>query len=349
MKKQDIVNLVRYHVEQNNSAFNAQVADIARDFSIGGDDDLSAYLMELISSSNMYVPQRGQTKSVFLQKLDYSQKPLYLPDAIEEDVMGIVRAVNKNFGLSRFLFFGAPGTGKTESVFQIGRMLGREIFLVNTEQLIDSRLGETARNVVRLFKDINHLVAVRSLILFDEIDALVLSRSDSTDVREMGRVASAFLKELDVLSDRFIVFATTNLYSDLDKALIRRFDAAVSFDRYNKEDLVAIADRLLVENLKKTKDMRQDMRLFHKILNNSSALPMPGNMKQMIRSAIAFSDEKYPYDYLRKIYLSLNRLTGAQDIKELAAKGYTTREIEILARIPKSSVSRKLKGDKAYE
>lgn len=51
----------------------------------------------------------------------------------------------------------APGTGKTESVYQIARILGRDLLRVDFEQLIDSRLGETAKNVSILFDEVNHL------------------------------------------------------------------------------------------------------------------------------------------------------------------------------------------------
>ena len=67
-------------------------------------------------------------------------------------------------------------------------------------------------------------------------------------------------------------------------------------------------------------------------------------MKQIIKTSIAFSDETNKYDYLRKIYLALNGNPKNIDIQNLSEQGFTTREIEILTRIPKSSVSRKLKG-----
>ena len=95
--------------------------------------------------------------------------------------------------------------------------------------------------------------------------------------------------------------------------------------------------------LKKSPTSRQDMRLFNKILNNLVKVPYPGDLKQIIKTAVAFSDESYEYDYLRKLYLALNGNPEIVDIQELKDGGYTTREIEILTRIPKSSVSRKLK------
>ena len=59
MKKQNVVNLVKYHAEKNEEAFANEVAEIARDFSKTGDSAVAQYLMELISSANYYVPQTG--------------------------------------------------------------------------------------------------------------------------------------------------------------------------------------------------------------------------------------------------------------------------------------------------
>lgn len=135
---------------------------------------------------------------------------------------------------------------------------------VDFEQLIDSRLGETAKNVSILFDEINHLAFGKIIILMDEIDALVLDRINVNDLREMGRVTSAFIKELDRLNENVVIIATTNLFSNFDKAIVRRFDATVSFDRYSKEDLIEIADELLSSTLKKNVNSKQDMRLLIK-------------------------------------------------------------------------------------
>ena len=343
MKKQNLINLVRYHTERNDEAFASEVAKIAREFDNAGDATVAQYLMELISSANFYVPQSNYKNLRYLRKVEYSSKPLLLPGIIEEDVLGITRAISNKAGISKFLFYGAPGSGKTETVYQIARILNRDILSVPFEQLVDSRLGETAKNVSLLFDEINHLSYSKVLVLFDEVDSLVLDRVNTNDLREMGRVTSVFLKGLDTLNENVILIATTNLYESLDKALIRRFDATVSFNRYSRKDLVEIADSFLTLTLKKAPGSRQDMRLFNKILNNLKEIPYPGDLKQLIKTAVVFSDESYEYDYLRKIYLALNGNPESVDIQQLKDSGYTTREIEVLTRIPRSSVSRKMK------
>lgn len=343
MKKQNLINLVRYHTERNDEAFSSEVAQIAREMDAAGDTVVAQYLMELISSANFYVPQANYKNLRFLKKIEYSSKPLLLPASIEEDVLGITRAIKNRSGLSKFIFYGAPGSGKTETVYQIARILNRDILAVPFEQLVDSRLGETAKNVSLLFEEINHLAFSKVLILFDEIDAIVLDRINKNDLREMGRVASAFLKGMDSLNESVALIATTNLFENLDKAFVRRFDATVSFNRYSKDDLVEIADSILTTTLKRSSSSRQDMRLFNKILKSANTIPLPGDLKQIIKTSVAFSDESNEYDYLRKIYLALNDNSDAVDIQKLKENGYTTREIEILSRIPRSSVSRKLR------
>lgn len=343
MKKQNLINLVKYHSEKNEEAFVSEVAEIAREFDKMGDITTARYLMEFVSSTNYYVPQSSYKNLRFLQKVDYSTRPLLLPDIIEEDVIGITRAVSSKAGLSKFLFYGAPGSGKTESAYQIARLLNRDILSVSFEQLIDSRLGETAKNVGLLFEEINHLPYNKTLVLLDEVDSLVLDRVNKNDLREMGRVTSTFLKGMDSLNENIVVIATTNLFANFDKALIRRFDSVISFDRYTREDLISIADSMLTTTIKKSANLRQDMRLFNKILKNLSAIPFPGDLKQIIKTAVAFSDSSSEYDYLRKLYLALNDNPDTIDIQKLNDEGYTTREIEILTRIPKSSVSRKLR------
>lgn len=345
MKKQNVVNLIKYHAENNNEAFISEVAEIARDFDANGDDAIAQYIMELVSNANFYVSQHSYKHLKYLRKLEYSTKPLLLPNIIEEDIIGITRAIANKSGLSKFLFYGEPGSGKTESAYQIARLLNRDILSVDFEQLVDSRLGETAKNVAMLFDEINHIAFNKTIVIFDEIDSIVLDRINKNDLREMGRVTSLFLKELDKLNDNIIIIATTNLFQNFDKALIRRFDALVSFDRYSKKDLIDVADSILTASLRKVNNLKQDLRLFNKILNKVESIPYPGDLKQIIKTSIAFSDDSNEYDYLRKIYLALNGNPEKIDIQQLNESGYTTREIEILTRIPKSSVSRKLKGN----
>lgn len=104
-------------------------------------------------------------------------------------------------------------------------------------------------------------------MLFDEIDAIALDRTNPNDLREMGRATSTLLKCFERLNENVVLVATTNLYEHFDKALIRRFDSVIDFNRYEREDLLSIAEKMLDEYLQKFKLASRDVRLFRKIIN----------------------------------------------------------------------------------
>lgn len=355
MKKQNVINLIKYHVERNENAFRNEAINIARYFDSIGDEQLAEYIMSLIAESNLYTPQSSDFESEFLKQINTSaMEPLNLPTEISEDIKGIINAVNHNIGINKFLFEGFPGSGKTEAAKHIARLLDRTLFCVDFDNLIDSKLGQTNKNIASVFNEINMLPnANRVVVLFDEIDVIALDRINSNDVREMGRVTSTILRELDRLTDlnkEIVIIATTNLFSNFDKALIRRFDAVINFNRYSKNDLIEVAEYYFSAFIKNFKGISKDTRLFKKILNASDELPYPGELKNIIKTSLAFSDLNSGYDYLRRLYNSLIGNLDKTDINQLYGKGFTVREIEKLKGESKSTVSRKLnKEDETNE
>lgn len=343
MKKKNVLNLIKYFSEKNDTGFRNEAYEIARDFDESGDYQLAEYIMALLSNANTFVPQLNENETGFLEKVNLTNDPLPIPDVIQQDVMGIINAINHKVGINKFLFEGMPGTGKTETVKQISRIIEHELYMVDFSLLIDSKLGQTQKNIAELFNEINSFSNPNIVIvLFDEIDAIALDRTNSNDLREMGRATSAILKGLDNLDERITLFATTNLYGYFDRALSRRFDSVISFDRYSKEDLIDISEILLNDYLNKFKFAGRNMRIFKKIMALMDPLFMPGELKNMIKTSIAFSNPVEEYNYLKRLYQGV---TGNKntDIKTLQSQGFTVREIEILTGISKSQVSRGLK------
>ena len=100
MKKKNILNLIRCHVENNDVGFRSEAREIARELDAIGDTQLSAYIMSLLSTANVFVPQEKDEvlcNSPFLDKVVRPADMLLLPDAIVKDVLGIVNAVNDVF------------------------------------------------------------------------------------------------------------------------------------------------------------------------------------------------------------------------------------------------------------
>ena len=343
MKKANIINLIKYYAENNDSGFRNEAYQIANQFDKTGDYRLSEYIMALLSNTNTFVPQNNENELTFVKKIEVGGSPLPLPEEIKSDIIGIINAAGHGIGVNKFLFQGAPGTGKTETAKHIARILDRELFVVDFAFIIDSKLGQTGKNIAKLFDEINNLVSPEKVvILFDEIDALALDRTDSKDIREMGRATTSVLKGLEGLNKNILLIATTNLYDHFDKALIRRFDSVIDFNRYSREDLLEISEIILNYYLSKFKNAGKNIRLFKKIISSIDDIPYPGDLKNLIKTSLAFSNPNEEYDYLKRLYITISE-NKDMDLKTLRKKGFTVREIEILTGISKSQVSRELK------
>ncbi len=147
------------------------------------------------------------------------------------------------YGLSarrKLLFTGAPGTGKTMSAAVLATELKLPLYTVVLDNLITRFMGETAAKLRLIF---DHIKQTRAVYLFDEFDAIGSQRSSRNDVGEIRRVLNSFLLFVEQDSSESIVLAATNHPELLDKALYRRFDDIIQFEKPGKEQI-----RMLVQN-----------------------------------------------------------------------------------------------------
>ena len=137
------------------------------------------------------------------------------------------------------LFYGAPGTGKTELVQQIAIETGRDIMQVNLAALRDKFVGETEKRVRSIFDSYRILVQRKPktpILFFNEADAIFGNRMENTQhsVDKMeNAVQNIILQEMERLEG--IMICTTNLTSTLDKAFDRRFLFKIEFERPSNE------------------------------------------------------------------------------------------------------------------
>lgn len=340
MRKKNILNLIKYYAEHNDAGFRNEAYIIAKLFDQAGDSQLAEYIMAVLSGANTFVPQNNEYQSSFFNKVSLAGDSLPLPTSIMNDIIGVINSIRHHADFNKFLFEGDPGTGKTETVKQIARILNRDLYSVDFDSVIDSKLGQTSKNIASVFQEIRALPnPEKAIIMFDEIDAIALDRINSNDLREMGRVTSSVLKGLDGLGGSIVLIATTNLFAQFDKALTRRFDAIINFNRYNKNELLDIAESILNDLLSQFKFARRNIRLFRKIISTMDKIPYPGELKNIIKTSVVFSDPTNEYAYLKKLY---ETVSGPSDIKTLQNQGFSVREIEILTSISKSQVAREL-------
>ena len=340
MKKADIVNLIKYHYELDNESFYKQAFEIAKEFNQNGDEVLGQFIESIMSRRYNLVPQSSDGS--FFEEIDCRMlNHLYLPDKLSDDVIGTINSIKHNNGINKFLFFGLPGTGKTETAKYIANAVNRKLYSISFTNLIDSRLGETPKNIERLFAAINHTYDVsKCIFLFDEIDVIALDRINRNDVREMGRATSLFIKCLDRLNKDAVIIATTNLGSSLDKAIQRRFDYIVNFDCYSKDILSDIAMDI-VKELRSDVNKQTDLRLIKKMVLHTIHSFSPAELRNLIRISLAFADPNNENDFARRLFVKLYSEDYLDDYEYMKSTiGMTVREMEAITGVSRSTLSR---------
>lgn len=140
----------------------------------------------------------------------------------------------------KLLFTGYPGTGKTTSAAALANELKLPLYTVVLDSLITRYMGETAAKLRLIF---DHILNTRAVYLFDEFDAIGTQRGATNDVGEIRRVLNSFLLFVEQDHSESIILAATNHPELLDKALYRRFDDILLFEKPTKEQI-----KLLIEN-----------------------------------------------------------------------------------------------------
>ena len=124
------------------------------------------------------------------------------------------------------LFAGPPGAGKTAAAQGLARDLGRDLLRIDLSRVVSRYIGETEKNIDRIFADAEVKGAV---LVFDEADALFGKRTEVKDAHD--RYANLEVSYLLERMERFkgLAILATNRKKDLDEAFLRRLRFAVEF------------------------------------------------------------------------------------------------------------------------
>jgi hypothetical protein len=139
------------------------------------------------------------------------------------------------------LFLGRPGTGKTETAFQIARTTGRDIMQIDIANIKSKWFGESEKLIKKAFD--NYRICVKKckitpILLFNEADAIfgkrqLLGESHNGVAQTENAIQNIILQEIENLSG--ILIATTNLSNNIDYAFERRFLYKIEFEKPNAE------------------------------------------------------------------------------------------------------------------
>jgi AAA+ superfamily predicted ATPase len=137
----------------------------------------------------------------------------------------------------RALFHGPPGTGKTLTATLLGKGTGRPVFRVDLSRVVSKYIGETEKNLARLFDRAEHKDWI---LFFDEADALFGKRTDVRDAHDKyaNQEVAYLLQRIETYSG--LVILATNQRGNIDDAFLRRFQTAVHFPMPRSDDRYGI-------------------------------------------------------------------------------------------------------------
>lgn len=151
--------------------------------------------------------------------------------------------------------YGLPGTGKTMAAHAIAHALGKQLVIVNYAELESKYVGETSKNITKLFEQARQHGAI---ILFDEADAVLSRRvtdmSSATDV-SVNQTRSVLLTLMNDY-DGLIIF-TTNFIENYDPAFMRRILSHINFILPDHACRIVLWKQYIPTNLPHSVDMEE--------------------------------------------------------------------------------------------
>lgn len=187
-------------------------------------DTLFSANSELVGGKQRVRERTGTTYNVDV--LNLSQPPERILHAVAHQIATAQAGSNvsgRQVGGLRILFYGMPGTGKTELARHVAERVGCKLDIRRASDILSPYVGEAEKNIAAMF---NEAEDSGDILLIDEADAFLYDRGRAHRSWEITQV-DEFLTRMEEF--RGVLICTTNLLGSLDRAVIRRFQLKVEF------------------------------------------------------------------------------------------------------------------------
>ena len=161
------------------------------------------------------------------------------------ETWGLGNRVGRGIGVSA-LFSGPPGTGKTMAAGLIAHELATDLYQVDTSKVISKWIGETEKNLARVF---DAAEAGHAILLFDEADAIFGRRTEvkSSNDRHANQETNYLLQRLERFAG--ICILTTNHDNAIDDAFRRRLSIQVQFPMPEVAERAELWRSMVIESI----------------------------------------------------------------------------------------------------
>lgn len=295
----EIIKIIEGGLKKEPNKVVLYAKKLAEKLSADGNEQLAKGIRELLSNKAVSsltmeqlintapVDQETRMSIVDVFNPVLSEFDIVLSENLERNVNDFIKVVQfrdkiKQMGLvaqNTLLLYGAPGVGKTTIAKYISLKTGLPLVTARLDAVISSLLGNTSKNIRKIFE---YADSKPCILFLDELDAIAKARDDQHELGELKRVINSLLQNIDIFTQNNVMIAATNHPELLDKAIWRRFNTVIEVGQPDNDGISRIMEMYLGSF---ADDFKSDRKKYEKVVNQFAS-KSPSDIRNVINNAI---------------------------------------------------------------
>lgn len=287
------------------------------------------------------VDQESHTDMVDVEQILIEDVDLVLSDFLQEEIAGFVSMYGHRDRFAKagmepqnhLLLYGPPGCGKTSIARYVAAQTKMPLVTARLDGLVSSLLGNTAKNIRKIF---DYAARQECVLFLDEFDVVAKRRDDENELGELKRVVNGLIQNIDSFASGSILIAATNHHDLLDPAVWRRFNKVIEVPLPTEKELSLYAGRFIKPRMSEKLTKRYISALVG--LSFSDLATVTSNA--FCRAVVSGRDGISNFDIVHETYVL--KYHGIEDennyLKYLISHGCTQKAIADNTPIPRRKI-----------